>query len=173
LPTIERPKLYDINYCNKSFFVKQLIEKKQKYETAKLEEKGKIALELANAYFNMSYFGKNWHYVCYGKSVYGGSLYYTDFDTDVNENYKKCNIAFKYYDEAIKLLKNKELKSQTYFLAASVFTNIKTFKFYSDVEGWFDYDYDNSEKKITNPYLITFKKFSKEKYEFYLEECAF
>ena len=76
---IERTKIpyTDRMFENKAFFVTSLKGVSNLYNNAKGEEKGRYALMLANAYYNTTYFGKHWHYLAYGKSIYGGDLYFT------------------------------------------------------------------------------------------------
>lgn len=175
LPLDERGEITDNRYIDKSFFVEALIEKKLLFNQAKDEEKGKIALELANAYYNMSYFGQNWYYDCYGKSCYGGRLLSTSFNTEVNDNYKTCSTAFEYYDIAIDLLKDENLKAKAYFCAASAYSQVIHFDFPNDNGDYYGDSYWNNDtnENITNHYSISFRQFSEDLYDRYLSECKF
>lgn len=159
--------MIDQRYNQKSYFVKTLIDKTNAFNNAKGVEKANLALELANAYFNMSYFGDNWLYDCYGWSVYGENLYYSDFNTEVNENYKTCSTAFKYYDIAINLFRKKRDKALAYYLAASVYT--KVYSYDPDYYWWYSNRYNNNE----NTYFNTFKSKIPKFFDFYFGSCTF
>ncbi|MBN2890719.1 MAG: hypothetical protein JXL97_02530 [Bacteroidales bacterium] len=166
----------DAKYADKRYFVEKLLEIRKQYGSSVGEEKGKYALQLANAYYNMSYYGKNWMYVCYGKSADGGRVNWTAFNVEVNKNYQDCSEAFKYYDEAIALLTDVELKSKAYFFATGAYTEARSWNlriyegdYYS--ENYWKGNYSDGRNK--NPYVAKFKAFSPEKFEQYLDGCGY
>ncbi len=161
-------------YTNKAYFVTKMIEILDEYEKATGNEKGKLALKIGNAYFNMSYYGDAWIYVCFGKSANGGRLMSTSFNTTVNENYTKCTNALKYYDEAIKYLEDKDFKAEAYFFAAYAYKNANTHIFSENntdsyYSGGFDYNYD----EFTNIYTEDFKLNLPESFKSYKSSCDF
>jgi hypothetical protein len=98
-----------LNYSfNKADFIKKLIELK------KQNTPGSYA-ELANAYYNVSYFGNSWMMVSYDRFKIGGNPYFTYCENNQdlkakyqNGNYYDLTIAKMYYEKALKLSKNKE-----------------------------------------------------------------
>ncbi len=167
-------------YSNKLKFVEILQKKIKEYEMSKGDEKYKLALEIGNAYYNMSFFGKNWAYVCYGKSDMGGRLNRTTFNTYVNDNYMHCTTAIKYYESALKYAEEKD-KPEILFIMASVQNDSQKFedqktedpsindrdKRYS---GDYEYYKDRSEYK-ENLYIKELKTDFPTDYNYYLEEC--
>ncbi|MBN2664119.1 MAG: hypothetical protein JXR68_10760 [Bacteroidales bacterium] len=160
--------MIDEKYNQKAYFVQTLIDKTNQYNITTGVEKANIALELANAYFNMSYFGQNWLYDCYGWSVYGENLYYSEFNTEVNQNYKTCSTAFEYYDAAINLFRKKRDKALAYYLAASVYTKVYSY----DPDNYWYYSYNRYNNK-ENTYFNTFKSKIPKFFDFYFGSCAF
>lgn len=175
LPKYMREDFVDKKYICKKFFVEELIRLKNDYKTAQNDQKAEIAIKIGNAYQNMSYFGSNWLYVCYGKSIYGGRLLWTAYNTYVNENYKTCSEALKYYDVAIKTAENEEIKSQAYFLAATTFANVESFGGKSYDGDYYQSGYWDTENKHKrkNLYVEQFKKYSPEMFDLYLSNCEF
>lgn len=165
----EYEQILDGRFYNKAFFVEQLITKLNEFKQATGNIKGQLALELANAYYNMSYYGNSWFYDCYGWSVYGGDLYYSDFNTTVNENYKTCNTAFEYYDVAIKNFRKKRDKAKAYFIAASIYTQINT----HDARIYWYYDDQDKYTNKENAYFNDFKTNLPNEFDFYLGSCKF
>lgn len=99
-----------LNYdFNKATFVGELL-KLKKQNTADSN------MKLAHAYFNVSYWGNSWMMNAYGWT--SGDYDYSDyiFGGDLRKreaayqqgNYYNCNIAKKYYLQALQLSKNKE-----------------------------------------------------------------
>ncbi len=124
----------------------------------------------------MSYFGKFWFYLCYGRSSSGCDWYSSAFNTMVNKNYRKCSTAFYYYDNAAKYLTDKKLKAKTYFIEANIFKEIKDFGQVGSNEiklyGCRDYFHKNNNSS-QNPYVEKLKDFSPEQYKFYQSICKF
>ena len=168
-------------YANKAYFVKTLIEKKEQYKKATGDKKADIAIELGNAYFNMSYFGKHWHYVAYGKSVYGGSVLWTMHNTYINKNYKQCNIALDYYQKAISLYTDKTKKAKAIFFAASIKNDSQYFIIKAEYNilsenneiryNSFDKIYKDKDDYQENIFIKQLKQNFPNKYDYYLKEC--
>ncbi len=108
---------YDIK--NKFQFVELLQEKIKQFNASKGSEKSKLAVEIGNVYYNISFFGKSWFYVSYGKADMGGRLAWTSFNTYVNENYQHCTTALKYYESALKYAKEED-KPEILFVLAKI-----------------------------------------------------
>ncbi len=160
----------DSAYINKANFVEKLIEKRSLFENSSGHKKAKYAFELGNAYANMSYFGNNWYYVCYGRSIYGKRLIHTDFNTDVNKNYKECNKAFKYYDISLSETDDEKFKSKVYFASLGLYRDKKI---HEDCKGhWYGCDTRNN-KNFENPYLNNFEKELPDFYDKYFSNCSY
>lgn len=102
-----------LNYSfNKADFIKKLIELKK-------QNTSESYAELANAYYNVSYFGNSWMMVSYDRfDIKGANPYFTYCDNSQdlkakyqNGNYYDLTIAKMYYDKALKLSKNKDDKA--------------------------------------------------------------
>ncbi len=156
----------DYQYTNKAYFVKELINKKNNLTKTTGNTKARLAYEIGNAYFNMSYFGKSWYYDCYGKSVYGGSFEYTDFDTYVNSNYKTCSTAFKYYNIALSNVTDENLKKDILLSAQYAYKHVK----YGVPDSWY---YQPDTTTYINPYLVKMKQIMPTYYENFIKECKF
>lgn len=161
----EYEDLLSPNYNQKAYFIETLITKTNKYNAASGKKKGKLALELANAYYNMSYYGNSWYYSSYGWSIHKDNLYYQYYNNEINDNYQTCSTAFEYYDAAIKYSKKLD-KALAYFLAASVKTQIDAHnsQFY-----YYDSLYNNKDNNYFNDFKDNMPKF----FDQYFGSCRF
>jgi len=168
------------DYKNKFEFVEYLQEKINKFEASKGEKKSQLAMEIGNAYYNMSFHGKNWAYVSYGKSVMGGRLTHTSFNTFVNDNYKKCSTAIKYYEIALQNA-NKDDKPQILFILSTIQNDSQIFEeetgddpSINDLDlrysGRYKYHRDKKDY-MENVYIKKLKSDYPTDYNYYLEEC--
>ncbi len=110
-------KRYNDIYINKAYFVNSLIDKKNKYEKSKGNEKAKLAIELGNAYSNMSYEGRSWYYLAYIQ----GYLF-TEYNDFINIDYRTNLKAIDYYDKAQTFAKDKNLQAQILFYLSGIQT---------------------------------------------------
>lgn len=108
---LQQPKDRNYNYAfNKADFVSKLIqlEKENTSESYK---------QLANAYFNVSFFGNSWAMVAYDKfNIFNYLFDYRENNQNLKEKYQMGNyydltIAKKYYEKALKLSKSNEEKA--------------------------------------------------------------
>lgn len=110
---LQKQKERKFNYhFNKAEFVAKLIELKK-------ENTATSNLQLAHAYFNVSYWGNSWMMLAYdwssGGENYSDYVYGEDnYDAEMkyqNSNYYRCTLAKMYYEKALKMSKNKEEKA--------------------------------------------------------------
>ncbi|MBC8047438.1 MAG: hypothetical protein H7Y00_11630 [Fimbriimonadaceae bacterium] len=161
---IEHPSNYTkLTFCEKMVQLENLL-------SAKDMNHAQTFHELANGYYNISYWGNSWmaidYYRCHGCETYDNEYeqynwYYNDF-FDVSK-------AMEYYKLATESTKNKELIALNYFMLARCEQN----NYYvSD-----DYSYMNEDDKKIN-YRTYFEKIKKEykNTQFYkdaIEECKY
>ncbi|MCV9929197.1 hypothetical protein OIU83_16140 [Flavobacterium sp. LS1R49] len=111
---LQKEKERKFNYrFNKAEFIAKLIELKKENTAAS-------NLQLAHAYFNVSYWGNSWMMLAYDWSSSGGENYsdyvYGEDNHDAemkyqNSNYYRCTLAKMYYEKVLELSKNKEEKA--------------------------------------------------------------
>lgn len=161
LPSFFKTDSNGVAYTNKAVFVEELIHKKKDFSVSSGNKKAILAYQIGNAYANMTYFGRSWLYVCYGKADNGGRLHYTSFDYIVNDNYKTGKQAFYYYDIALKNVKTAYDKTKIFISALGLFFDVNTF-----VEGelhdeyyamWLSYRGYTDTLSVPNKYRINFK----------------
>lgn len=124
---------------------------------------------LANAYYNITYFGNSWMII---------DFYRSSFSSDYDPNYLDCSKAEEYYLKAMTASNDKDFQARCLFMAAKCEQN----RFYID-KGLFqsrDYYYDcepNPQIKKENyrMYFKTFNdKYSKTKFfKEALKECKY
>lgn len=169
------------DYKNKLQFVEQLDQKIKKLATATGEEKTLLALEIANAYYNMSYYGRNWLYVCYGKSQFGGRLTHTTFNTYVNQNYFECTTALQYYNKALQSA-SADQKPEILLAMTLVHDNSQIFKDQNfDDPSISDYEnrtwskreqyFKSNDEKAENIYIKKLRTDFKTSYDDFIREC--
>lgn len=126
---------------------------------------------LANAYYNLTYFGNSWMIIDFYRSYYEN--YY-------DPNYLDCSKAEEYYLKAMTVSNKKEFKAKCLFMAAKCEQN----RFYIDKEiyksrdYYYSYDYESNAKIKKENYRMYFKNLKDEysKTEFYkqaLKECKY
>jgi hypothetical protein len=134
--------------CSKLEMVKEMI----RLQKIAKEDPSKAALcylQLGNAHFNMTWYGKNWLAV---KQYW--SHYHMDAESlersAFNDNYFGCQRARDYYLKALKLAKDKKLASLSCFLAGKCQENYMRYYFLvSDMK---------NNPKAKNPYISLLKK---------------
>jgi hypothetical protein len=110
--------------CNKLEVVKEMV-RLQKMAKENPEKAAICYLLLGNAYFNLTYHGKNWLMVKQYWSIH------EDNEVSVspfNDVYYGCSRAREYYLKAGKLAKDKKLASLCYFLAAECSHNFRKYR---------------------------------------------
>ncbi len=156
------------DFFNKAILVQTLMSEIEFYKAEKdTKKKAERAFWLGNAYYNLSYFGKHWYAVCYGKSVYGNSVIYTEHNSEVNANYKTCSEALKYYEEAIKLHSDVEKKAEITFLCAGIKHEVDTY--FDSMQYW---EEGTQKPVIQNIYAQNLKKNYPEQYAEFRTECS-
>jgi hypothetical protein len=104
-----KERIYNYNF-NKADFVSKIIQLKKQNTVASY-------MQLANAYYNVSYFGNSWAMTSYDRfNKVTGWFEYLDDNQDLkakyqNGNYYNLTIAKMYYEKALKLSRNKEEKA--------------------------------------------------------------
>lgn len=175
LPSFFDETKYDKRFVNKAFFVEQLIDKKNKFKSSYGVEKSILAYELGNAYANMTYFGKAWYYVCYGKSVSGGRLQSTSFNYLVNGNYKTGKKAFEYYNIALNYSKTKHDKSKIYIASLALFEDVNLYEEGDLTDDFYYLDYASVKDSLmrTNYYKLNFEKELPTLYNKFVMSCKY
>lgn len=141
---------YNQQFVNKAFFIEKLINLKKEFDDATDERKAMIAILLGNIYYNMSYYGKSWHYIAYGKTASGIKYY------PANKNYSDCHTAINYYKKAIALSNDVNTKSMALLLAAGIISDLNYY----------------NEGRTPNSYAINLKNNFNAQYKEYLKECS-
>ncbi len=98
-------------FNDKLYFAQELINILNSLRYLTGDEKAEKLRQLGNVYYNTSYLGRNWDLVAYGWSV-RDLYYYNYYDKDINDNYRTCNKAIKYYNLAFQNAKSEKLKAQ-------------------------------------------------------------
>jgi hypothetical protein len=107
-------------FVDKAYFVEQVIALKRQLKKAKQKDKSALETALGYAYFNISYFGQNWHYISYAHTHDRQHLPSTRHDLKIDQNYYTCNTAFKYFKDAYKHAKNTDAASDILFYAGAI-----------------------------------------------------
>lgn len=152
-----------IVYTKRSLAEKLLHYEELARKETSTEKKAKYKFLLANAYYNMTYFGNSWMAVDYNRnhggidqnqseSRYGDNGWYT-FD------FYDCSRAEKLYTEARKLTRNREFAAQCCFMAAKCGQNAS----YAGLEG----DSEKYFEMLERQYSGT------EYYQQVIEECGY
>lgn len=152
----------NIYFINKSYLIQQLIDKKKQYQKSKKNGKAQLAFDLGNAYYNLSYYGSHWHCMAYIQTASEYS-YFGEYDDSINENYRTCNTALKYFAEAFDLTKDSEYMSEEENLMRKIvyaIANIQTI------------DANKSISKHWKKSLAEVETKHPEFYQMMLEECA-
>jgi hypothetical protein len=134
--------------CNKKEIVEEMLLLQRKIE----EEPSKAAeynYQLANAWYNMTYFGKNWLMMKQWWSVTETSSYSDTKQTAFNDLYFGCNQAKKYYLKAMDAATDKRLQALCCFMAGKCDENYRSYIWYAQQEGWDKKDFHKGK----NPYL--------------------
>lgn len=149
--------------CSKLEMVQEMI----RLQKIAKEDSSKAALcylQLGNAHFNMTWYGKNWLAVkqYWSNDLDPGYLERTAF----NDNYFGCLRARDYYLKALKLAKDKKLASLSCFLAGICQENYMRYYFFvSDMKKY---------PKTRNPYisLLNKKGYDTDYLNDMIKECA-
>lgn len=121
--------------------------------------------ELANAWYNMSYHGKNWLMMQQWWSTNEMSEYHSLNRSDFNAKYYGCQKAKEYYLAALKATSDKKLASLCCFMADKCQQNYRMYNWLSSGK--------KGTRKTDNPYLAELKKkgFSDGYYKDLVNEC--
>jgi hypothetical protein len=143
---------------NKNYNKRQAIKEMIRLEELAVNDKSKAAqcyFKLANAWYNLSYYGKNWLMVKQWWSVHELEYYYKGFRrTPFNDDYYGCNKAKEYYLKALQLTKDKELAAVSCFMAGACMHNFDQY-----IRALKDPDYHIiSFNSKANPFLPGLKK---------------
>lgn len=153
----------------------QVVEQMVHLEKLAAENPAKAAecyFQLANAWYNMTWHGKNWLMVKQWWSR--GELYFNDDlrGREVfNRDYYGCNKAKEYYLKAIQHTKDKNLASLSCMMAGVCEKYYQKFLWcLSNPKN----DWDMYEGEFTNPYTARLKKkgMNDKVYEKLINECA-
>ena len=148
---------------------KQVIEEMIHLEALAKKDKNKTAecyYQLANAWYNMSYYGKNWLMVRQWWSVnepYPWSS--PPKKTSFYDDYYGCLQAKQYYDQAIRFTNDKQLAALCFFMSGNCNANYQHYM--RMVKGEEDAAYDYSPDYA----LATKKGIDRKYYKQIVEEC--
>lgn len=128
---------------NKAKFVERLIEKQKQFERAKGQDKCRLALMVAHAYYNTSYHGKCWMMFKYGKSNYESPQessfnYYSGYAyiaQDKHNEYYYSNKANEWYQKAYEIAQKEadpETASKALFYQFAIERSSKNLGNYED-----------------------------------------
>lgn len=155
---------------NKYTFAKKMLDLEKEIKFSN-KNKAENYFLLANAYYNITYFGNCWMMADFYRSY----SYYSE-----SPNVMDCSKAEEYYLKALALSNSKEFQAQCLFMAAKCEQN----RFYIDKGVFLErdysypYDYDQSPQIKKENYREYFKKLKRDysKTEFYkqaLKECKY
>ena len=124
----------------------KMIELHQKAEAAgSPDAQARTYYQLANAYYNMSYYGNSWNALAYYRS--GSDWNAGNYDAAWKKEYYGVYKAKEYYQKAYSLAQDKEFKAAAYFLMAKCTQRQITRP---------EFDYDNYEQYQKN--LLAFER---------------
>ena len=159
-----------VKLYTKCSFAKRMLELEKEVKTT-TQNRAENYFLLANAYYNLTYFGNSWMIIDFYRSYY---------DNYYDPNYLDCSKAEEYYLKAMTVSNKKEFKAKCLFMAAKCEQN----RFYIDKEifksrdYYYSYDYESNAKIKKENYRMYFKNLKDEysKTEFYkqaLKECKY
>jgi hypothetical protein len=148
--------------CNKLEMVQEMV-RLQKIAKENPSKAALCYLQLGNAHFNLTWYGKNW--LAVKKSW---SRYELDHEmewSEFNENYYGCLRAREYYLKALKLAEEKKLASLSCYLAGQCQENYMRYYPFSDLK---------KNPKTNNPYVLLLKKkgYKTDYLDDLVKECA-
>lgn len=154
---------------NKKEVVEQMI-RLEAMAKASPEKAGMCYFQLANAWYNMTWFGKNWLMVKQWWSINENGHIYPYLNRSFNEDYYGCKKAREYYLLALKTTKDKELALLCCFIAGKCENNFQRYQFYLKNPSADRTDYSFSG----NPYINRLKQkgVTEDKYDNLVKECA-
>ena len=123
--------------------------------------------QLANGYYNMTFFGNSWMILDYYRVI-------SNTGGDLTNNFYDCSRALENYEKVMSITKNKELAAKACFMASKCEQN----KFYFDA-GYYDRDDRNlntwkTQDKYRKYFTILAETYSKTKfYKEAIKECKF
>lgn len=134
--------------CNKKEVVEEMLILQRKIE----EEPSNAAeynYQMANALYNMTYYGKNWLMMKQWWSSGETSSYSSTKQTAFNDLYFGCTRAKKYYLKAMEAATDKKLKALCCFMAGKCDENYRSYIWYAQQSGWDKKPFHDRQ----NPYL--------------------
>lgn len=149
----EKERVYSYKF-NKSTFVEKLIELKKHHTSESY-------MQLANAYYNVSYFGNSWAMTSYDRFNRVICWFeYLENNQDLkakyqNGNYYDLTLAKMYYEKALKLSKNKEEKA----LASLMIFRCKYDRYNFSGFNSYDLNYFPIRNKIQDQYPLFYEYF--------------
>lgn len=155
----------------------KMIELQQKAETAETTEaQARNYYQLANAYYNMSYYGNSWNAVTYHRT--GSDWNSTSYTTPWEKEYYGVHKAKEYYQKAYTLSQDKEFKAAAFFLMAKCTQRQIPLPSYNGTIGYDQYEKDQLafEKKFKNNALFPqfVKEFGTTKfYQYAYNRCSY
>jgi hypothetical protein len=120
---VKAPKL---NFYTKLSFTERMLELEKHVKKDSLNTN--YYFQLANGYYNMTFFGNSWMILDYYRVI-------SNVGGDLTNNYYDCSKALENYEKAMKITKNKEIAARACFMASKCEQN----KFYFDA-GYYDRD---------------------------------
>ena len=147
----------------------QLVEQMLRLEALAKEDESKAAecyYQLANAWYNMSYYGKNWLMVKQWWSINEPDTWTTVLKKSAfNDDYYRCRYAKLYYDKAIKIRRDKKLAALCFFMSKRCDANyqyyVKLVRGQEEFRPIYSPDYTLAKKKGIN----------RDYYKSIVEEC--
>ncbi|ANE52586.1 hypothetical protein [Flavisolibacter tropicus] len=154
----------------------KMIELQQKADTAlNTETKARTYYQLANAYYNMSYYGNSWQAVMYYRS--SSDWNEGKYEMPWKKEYYGVYKAKEYYQKAYTLSQDKEFKAAAYFLMAKcVQRQVPMPPYNYDNYEQYEKDMLTFEKKFKNNALFPqfVKEFSTTKfYQYAYNRCSY
>ena len=155
----------------------KMVELQQKADTAlNTETKARTYYQLANACYNMSYYGNSWQAVAYHRT--GGDWNSTSYKAGWEKEYYGVYKAKEYYQKAYTLSQDKEFKAAAYFLMAKCAQRQIPLPSYDGNAGYDQYEKDQLafEKKFQNNALFPqfVKEFGSTKfYQYAYNRCSY
>ncbi|GAA4467883.1 hypothetical protein GCM10023093_24450 [Nemorincola caseinilytica] len=177
------PRYYDM--VSKKYALQDIVRLRKQLQTEKDSTKvARICFQLGNAFYNMSYYGRDWMMYSYGWSSHENDVYdvngkweyfrFRSADPVIEKVYYNCTWAIKMYEKAlVNARKDKELGAKIVMMLALCDDGDRYYKFIKKMERSDLYPPFERPKDLTSPYLsLLGKRYSRTRtYEWASVNC--
>lgn len=103
----------DAKHITKAEYIKQLLALQQKEKRLKGNERARVCIQIASAYYQMSYYGEYWVM----NRIYWSANDAPDEISAFNDNYFGCSLAKQWFEKAVMYAANEQTASLSAFMA--------------------------------------------------------